>query len=320
MSKSKIYKEITSEEINMIIMDLYGTNTDILHHNVLKGGLFNTTYFVKTNKDENGMVLRVAPVNQHLLFEFEKDMMSAEPFFHRLLHENNIPTSKIITHVLQGEVIERECIISEFIHSIPMNDPSLSGIDLLDVYEEVGLLTRMIHKIRNDTFGWKRKTGWGEYEKWSDFVLAFAKEAADKAEANDLFHYRDIEKFRSIFHESVDILDEITTPYMTHTDLWQGNVLLHKSEGRYKVAGIIDLDRVIFGDTYWDLSNPWMINDAFLKGYNETFPETGNTAKRCNLYKLLGGFLNAYVVLIEYDDNEWFEQEKQNTISLLSKF
>ena len=321
MSKSKIYKEITYAELNKIVMDLYGTNTTIIHHNVLKGGLFNTTYFIKTNKDENGIVVRVAPVNQHLLFEFEKDMMFAEPLFHKLLQDNNIPTTNILKNVPQGKVIEREYIISEYLNSVPMNDPSLKDIDLQDVYEEVGYLTRNIHKITSQKFGWKRKTGWGEYDKWSNFVLSFVKEAADKAEEHSLFCKNDIKKFRDMYNELIDVIDEITTPFMTHTDLWQGNVLINQSEdcGRYKVAGIIDLDRMIFGDKYWDLTNPWMINDNFLKGYSEHLPNTINHEKRCDLYKLLAGFFGVYVCLIEYDDKEWFEQEKKNTLILLNK-
>lgn len=318
MSSSKIYEEITKEQLCTIAIDLYGTDTTLTRCHILKGGLFNTTYFVKTNHDKNGIVLRVGPVNPHLLFEFEKDMMSAEPLFHRLLQENNIPTSTILRHASKGEVIGREYIISEYIDSLPMNDPSLEGADLRDAYQEVGCYTKRMHRITNNRFGWKRNTGWGEYDRWSDFILSFAKEAADKAEAYGLFCKSDIEIFRAIFLENTNVLDEITTPYMTHTDLWQGNVLVKQNEGRYEVAAIIDLDRTIFGDQYWDVANPWMHNDAFFRGYGEQIPDTNHHITRQNLYKLLGGFFSAYVVLIEYDNNEWFLQEKNNAVLILN--
>jgi aminoglycoside phosphotransferase (APT) family kinase protein len=319
MTRSKIYKELKEEELNKIVTDLFGAKTKISRYNILKGGLFNTTYFIKTNMDKNGVVLRVSPVNQHLLFEFEKDMMSAEPLFHKLLQEHDIPTSTILKHVSKGEVIEREYILSEYIESIPMNDPSLDGIDLQNIYEEVGALAKSIHRITNDRFGWKRTSGWGEYTKWSDFILAYAKEAADKAEYHGLFDQSDIADFRAIFQNNIEILDEITTPYMTHTDLWQGNVLLRVEPTGYKVAGIIDLDRTIFGDKYWDLSNPWMINEAFLRGYNTNQSYSGNDTVRCDLYRLLGGFFGAYVVLVEYDDGDWFADEKKEAVKLLHK-
>lgn len=319
MVKSKIYKELTEEQLSEIVKDLYGTEAEITHYSILKGGLFNTTYYLITDKDDKGVVLRVAPVNKHLLFEFEKDMMGAEPFFHDLLQKNNIPTTRILKHVPQGVVIDREYIISEYMNSIPMNDPSLSNTDLSVVYKEVGFYARRMHTITNDKFGWKRKDGWGEYDKWSEFVLAFAKEAADKAKEHNLFKKYEIEKFEEIFNNSVHILDEISIPYMTHTDLWQGNILLRYCDGRYNVAAIIDLDRTIFGDKYWDLSNPWMINNAFLIGYGENTPETENHIRRCNMYKLLAGFFGAYVVLIEYVDYKWFEREKGNAKLLLEK-
>lgn len=319
MAKSRIYEEITIHQISKIVKDLYGTGVKEISYNILKGGLFNTSYFVKTDIEEKGIVLRVAPINKHLLFEFEKDMMSAEPIFHELLQKNNIPTTRILKYVPHGEVIDREYIISEYIDSIPMNDPSLSKMDLSHVYKEVGFYAKRIHMITNEKFGWKRKDSWGEYEKWSDFVLAFAKEAEDKAKEHKLFTKNEIEKFHNIFTGSIEILDEINVPYMTHADLWQGNILLKHCEGGYDLAGIIDLDRTIFGDKYWDLCNPWIINNEFLSGYNERIPQTDNHNRRCYLYQLLGSFFTVYVVLIEYNDYKWYEKEKNNAVLLLSK-
>jgi aminoglycoside phosphotransferase (APT) family kinase protein len=319
MSKSRIYKEITADDINKISKDLYGSDTSVLEYSILKGGLFNTTYYVKTDKDDDGIVVRVGPVNRHLLFEFEKDMMPEEPFFHELYEKHGIPTSRILKYVPFGEVIDREYIISRYMYTVPMNDPLLNDTDLGYVYEEAGALTNRIHGITNYKFGWKRKAGWGEYSKWSDFVIAFSKEAADKAEHHGLFTGDSVMKFRELFKDNFYILDEVKTPYMVHTDLWQGNILLKSCSGRLHIAGIIDLDRTIFGDKYWDLVNPWMINDSFIKGYREETPKTENHEKRCSLYKLLNGFFASYVCLIEYDDANWFNREKSNALDILNR-
>jgi len=314
---SRIYKELSSMEIDRVITDLYGNNTKITECRIMKGGLFNTTYYIATDADAAGIVLRVAPVNKHLLFEYEKTMMSAEPLFHRLLSEKQVPTSKILKYSAAGDVIEREYIISKYIPSVPMNDPSLEGQDLDYLYEQAGALARKIHEITGDKFGWKRPDGLSEYETWSEFVFAFAEEAAEKAGEHKLFTAAEINIFKTVFTENADVLDEIKTPFMTHTDLWQGNILLSEISGRHEISGIIDLDRTIFGDKYWDLSNPWIINAPFLKGYADDEYKGSNYNKRQFLYKLLGGFFGCYVVLIEYDDNVWFENEKAACVSLL---
>lgn len=321
---SLIYKEISQAEIEKIAADLYGCQTVVEEARILKGGLFNTTYFVKTDRNPNGVVLRVGPVNRHLLFDFEKDMMAAEPIFHMLLKENGIPTSDVLQYSPAGNIIGREYIIMDYIPSIPMNDPSLTGVNLDGVYQEIGDFTRRLHAITNSRFGWIRPEGTcggvglgGAYDTWAAFVKAYAGEAADRAEEHCLFDREDIRIFRSAFQENTEILDEIKTPHMVHTDLWQGNVLLKKEQDSYSVAAIIDLDRTIFGDIQWDLSCPWMLNDAFHKGYGNLADITPEAEKRKWLYKLLCGFFESYVWLVEYDDKAAFESTKQNTLSLL---
>lgn len=320
MSKSKIYKELLKQDIEKIIVDLYGSGSKLLSSRILKGGLFNTTYLLHTNQENSGLVLRVGPVNKHLLFDFEKNMMSAEPIFHKLLHDNDIPTSNVLKYSPKDSVIERDYIVIEYINSIPMNDESLKDVDLNYLYEEVGRLANRMHKITNNKFGWLRLEDWGLHEKWSDFITAFASEAANKAEEYKLFSKEEINKFGAIISASTQVLDEISVPYMTHTDLWQGNILLSQDNEIYKVAAIIDLDRTIFGDKYWDFSTPWIINDSFIKGYNENIEKTVAFEARQDLYKLLGGFFGSYVCMIEYDDFEWYNREKEKTVSLLSTY
>ncbi|WMJ23901.1 phosphotransferase [Paludicola sp. MB14-C6] len=317
MSQSKIYKELTQSELEKIITDLYGNQTKLVSANILKGGLFNTTYKVNTDQEENGFVLRVGPVNKHLLMDFEKDMMAAEPHFHQLLQEHDIPTSKIIKYSPENTILERDYIAVEYMESIPMNDPSVENINLDSVYETVGKLTSKLHKIANDKFGWWRKTDWGLFDKWSLFIKVFSKELADKVELHNLLPTNEVQLFREIISANSNVLDEITTPHMIHTDLWQGNVLLSNKNGDYEVAGIIDLDRTIFGDCFWDFSTPWLTNESFFKGYEKKFMKTESYQKRELIYKMLLALMNTYVVLIEYDNTEWYESEVKNASELI---
>lgn len=318
MLNSKIYKEISKQEIEKIIIDLYGSKSKLLSAEILKGGLFNTTYLLHTDQDKEGLVLRVGPVNKHLLYNFEKDMMAAEPLFHKMLQDNGIPTSKVLKFSPENAVIDRDYIVIEYLQTIPMNHESLNNVDISYVNEEVGRLTDRIHQIKSDKFGWLRQDNWGLYNKWSDFICAFGAESADKAEEYDLFSKAEIEQFSSIIEANKTVLDQITVPNYVHFDLWQGNVLLSKDKDVYKVAAIIDLDRTIFGDKYWDLSTPWIVNDAFLKGYKNQPEKTAEYKVREHIYKLLFGFLSSYVCLIQYDDKDWFKREKENTLSLLA--
>lgn len=320
MYNSQIYKEISTEETVKIVRNLYGNSTTIKESKILKGGLFNTTYLLKTSEDDIGIVLRVGPINKHLLLDYEMDMMAAEPMFHQMLHDQNVPTTKVLQYVKEGDVIDREYIILEYMDTIPMNDPSLEGVKLDHIYEVAGELTRKIHQIKNDKFGWKRQTDWGLFDSWFEFISFYAKELIQKAEKYELYSSAEISKFSDIINSSKGLLSDIKTPNMAHTDLWTGNVLLKKRDNIYEIGAIIDLDRVIFGDKYWDLSNPWMTTDLFIKGYGEGAKMTAADLKRCEIYKMLFGVSSTFICLIEYDDKEWSQGEKNTTLEILNKW
>jgi aminoglycoside phosphotransferase (APT) family kinase protein len=320
MNNSFIRKEIDSAELIKIAKDLFGNSTTVVASKLLKGGMFNTTYYVKTDNDDE-IVIRIAPVDKRLLFNFEKDMMSAEPIFHKLLHNNGVKTSNILKYSPFGEVIEREYIVSRYIKAIPMNHPSLKLRPLTNVYREAGYLTAKMHSIKIEKFGWLREGGAScLFDTWFEFTAFFSGEIADKLESNNLFKISDIKLFRDIVIGAKDILNEITEPHMTHTDLWQGNILVDKNRGKYQFAAIIDLDRTIFGDECWDLASPWMINKPFLNGYGKN-PYTGEKQKnRMDLYRLISSLFSCYVRLIEYKDEKTFNKEKKLTLKALYNY
>jgi len=244
-------------------------------------------------------------------------MMATEPILHELLLSKDIPTSRILKHSAANSVIDREYIVSQYIPSVPMNDPSLEGEDLSDVYRQIGDLTRRLHGITNNRFGWKRLDGSGEYNTWREFIFAHAAEATEKATTFELFKREDIDKFKGYLDKNADVLDDIKTPYMAHGDLWQGNILLSRTDIEYSVVGIIDIERAMFGDKYWDMSMPLVMTSDFYAGYGEPEIIGSRHDKRMTIYKILNDLFGCYALLIEYDDKVWYEDVKAHCMELL---
>ena len=319
---TKLYREITPSEIKKIVHDLHGSNAVVKECNPLSGGNMNSNYLLKTNQDKNGLVLRVAPPPEvkHYMFDFHKDMMSAEPLFHKLLEEKDIPTVKVIKYAPENTVIGREYMISEYLPSIAMNDSSLKSVDLAPLYKEVGGYIRKLHTITDDKYGWKRPgSSHSEFDTWPQFVLAYMAEVADRCEEHDLFERSHIQFLREIFNDNITLFDGVETPNMIHKDLHEGNILINQQNGEYKVAAIIDMGWVIFGDRKWEFLSRCMINQNFLDGYGENVPQDTKFKKMSLLYKLLHGFFSAYVVMIEYGFEDWYENEKNDVLALISE-
>jgi fructosamine-3-kinase len=317
MANSKLFKDLHQTEISKVIINLYGSATKIEDCILMKGGVFNTTYWVKTNSDVNGIVLRVAPINQHLLFDFEKSMMSAEPLFYELLQKKNIPSSEVIQYDNSFKVIDREYIIFKYIPSIPMNDSSVPGEIKPGLYQELGALISSLHDIRCEKFGWKRPNNELElYDNWGAFLIRFAKEMSDKAAKYGVFRENEINRFLKVFDDST-IFNQITQARMFHADLWEGNVLVRKSNDKWQVAAIIDIDKAIFGDHEMEFASPIMLNEDFLKGYGKKLGDSTASKYRRKVYNLLGSFMYAYIWLVQYEDKEKYLISKQMGLDML---
>lgn len=118
-------------------------------------------------------------------------------------------------------------------------------------------------------------------------------------------------------------LDEIVTLRLIHTDLREGNILLYKKK-KEQIVAIIDSDRAIFGDPDYDLSCLWLINDVFLTGYKieenvfhkEEFSSIKRKTRR-KIYNIIYHFLEAYVGLSEYNNQESYENNLRDAIELI---
>ena len=315
---TKLYKELSPAEIKKVLLDLYGNCVTVKECRPINGGNFNTIYYVKTDKDKNGLVLRAAPKDKHFLFSFHKDMMSAEPLFHKLLEEKEIPTVKVLKYAPENTVIEREYMITEYIPSVAMNNLSLKSPKFDYLYTEVGKYIKKLHTITNDKFGWKRPgSNQGEFDTWAQFVLAYMEEVADKSEEYGLFEYEYIQYLRELFNSKISLFYSVDSPNMIHKDLHEGNILVHQQDGQYKVAAILDLSWAIFGDHKWELLSRCMINKPFLDGYGKDMPQNHEFKEMSMLYKLLHGFFSAYVAMVEYGFKDWYEGEKRDVIALI---
>ncbi len=58
----------------------------------------------------------------------------------------------------------------------------------------------------------------------------------------------DLETIRLMLKKGTEALDKVTTPSFVHWDLWLGNIFVKKMNDIWGLEGIIDFERVIWGD------------------------------------------------------------------------
>lgn len=324
MSNSRIYKELTQNEIQAIIIDAFGSAVNLQSYTKTDGGLFNTSYFVETANPNQKLILRIAPVNQDLLLDYEKTMMKSEPVINEMIRSAGIPTAKIIQFNDRHNIIDRDYIILEYIDSINSASPLFPKEYNSKIMRELGVYTRKIHSIKSDRFGFISPDGTakGNYTSWFDALIDQVNEIVAKASDYHLLDEENLKAFYDFFmeHKSVFSLEKPnydSRPCLVHNDLWAPNILVNNSGGEWKVAAVIDADRALFADYEYEFVL-WKNDSDFMESYGIPLDFSENGKLKRHGYSMLHSLVNAYVYKIQYADKIHYELEKDGLIEKIS--
>lgn len=76
----------------------------------------------------------------------------------------------------------------------------------------------------------------------------------------------------AVARAAYDALDEVTVATLVHFDLWPGNVLVDRVDGKARIGGLVDGERMFWGDPVADFVSLALLGDIrkdepFLEGY-----------------------------------------------------
>lgn len=305
---SLLYRELTSEELEAVFASAL-PGERILEYGLLSGGLFNTTYRVKSEAHDT--VLRMGPVNRELLLPFEHGLMGAEACVDGLCHGAGIPASRVLCCDTSKSVLDRDFMVVEYIESIPLSSDRVPKDAVPELHRECGMLAKKLHGITGETFGRVSQVLSGNGKAtWAKAVEFEFQCLLDTGLDRGVFSPELAKRTAEAVEKTAPILNRVKTPGLAHADLWAGNVLVGQDGDGWHVRAVIDGDRAFWGDTDFDLVTPWMITLDFLAGYGERkcgfTPE--EQKQKNSLMRALLALTDAYVWKIEYAEPEEYEK------------
>lgn len=311
---SSLFREESVETIRELFSASLGENV-IRSLHLLRGGMFNTTYYVAYGSGGQEAVLRLGPVNRHLLMEFEQNLMQAEAYVCAVCESRRIPCGRILACDTTKKLIDRDFMIVKYVPSVVMCDAGLSKSGKERLNEELGRYLRRLHEVCGKSFGYVSQIKRGlVFDSWSGALIYETEDILKRLVNRKAFTEAEASGIRTLYEESRALLDEITTPHLLHTDLWEGNVLLDPE--KTGVAAVIDGDRAVFGDIEFEFAAPWMDAPALLRGYGKNGTLNSEALRRRNLYLLYYTLLETYVGIGEYNNREQYEQGKYKALQL----
>lgn len=316
--QSSLFQEVSRNTIRDIFEHEL-QESKIWEARLLDGGMFNTTYYVEYGDAHRKAVLRLGPVNRHLVAGFEENLMNAEVYTYSVCQEIGIPCSRVLGCDTSKTVIDRDFMIVEYIPSVAMVNLDLPEAKRQKLYFQMGEYLAKLHQVKGNSFGFVSRICAGiVFDAWSDALIYEVHDMAQRLAKAGGISAGEAAKLLEEFRQNQNLLDEIKEPRLLHTDLWPGNVLL--DEDTLDIRAIIDGDRAVFGDVDFEFACPWMEEPALQAGYGYV-PEkdaASNRGRRRRLYQMFFYLLEAYVGYCEYNNPDLYRIRKNQMLELLN--
>ncbi|MGY1495639.1 phosphotransferase family protein [Streptomyces sp. QTS52] len=256
----------------------------------LTGGTYNTVEELRL-VDGGRYVLKVPPPKTVPGLRHESRLLVSEAEFYRAAGTVGVPAPSVVA-LGDGHLLMTACPGDPW-------DDSTTGAERALLRGELGGLVARLHQVTGPAFGYPSGALGPLAPDWRTAFTAMLDAVLDDAVRYDAWLPVPVDEVVRIVRGAYDALDEVTVPQLVHFDLWQGNILVDRSTGAPRIGGLIDGERMFWGDPVADFVSLALLGDirgdeAFLRGYREAGGRVefdGATCRRLALYR-------AYLYLI----------------------
>lgn len=303
---SSLYREISQEQLEECCRAYLGE--ELVDAERLTGGLFNTTYLLRTAKRD--AVLRLGPVNRQLLQPYERHLMEAEAKVLAVLEKKDIPSSSVIALDLSRKIVDRDVMVVAALPAVSASNVEWDKAWEREMCRKAGALARRFHEIVAEDILPGEKKPFGRLgnvlsglggETWAEAVAVEVAQWQEHARRFSLAEEELILRVGNVFRRHEALLWDIKEARLSHADLWYGNILVNNGG---ELVAIIDCDRAVLGDPEWEFASGWMTGEDFCRGYGRWPDKKAESVLRRRLYKLLMNLEDAFVFQCQYNKPE----------------
>jgi aminoglycoside phosphotransferase (APT) family kinase protein len=262
----------------------------------LSGGTYNTLYAVDLAGGER-VVLKVPPPADRPRLSYEAELLHGEALFARYAAEVDVPAPRLLrAEPAEGPGAEPYLVMT-YCPGEPWSAPPGGPADgeRNRLRRDLGALVARLHSVSGPGFGYPAQRLAPLSDRWEAAFGAMASALLDDAERFGAWLPVPVPELRALFAGAEPDLARVTRPALVHFDLWPGNVLLDGPPGARTISGLIDGERMFWGDPLADFASLGLMDappeedEAFLAGYlagGGRLERDGAAARRTALYRV----------------------------------
>ncbi|WP_329033453.1 aminoglycoside phosphotransferase family protein [Streptomyces sp. NBC_01725] len=223
------------------ILEAAGVRAGVDGYEVLGGGTYNSLYRVRLD-DGGRLILKLPPEAGTPRLTYEGELLVNEGEFYRSAGGVPVPVPEVV-RLAADSLLMTEC------PGEPWSGLAggIGDAEHERLRRELGSYVAQLHTVIGTRFGYPSEAvatagSWREaFTAMLEAVLADAERFGARLPVTG-------ERVRELVRDAVPALDEVTVPALVHFDLWQGNILLTGEAGERRIGGVIDGERMFWGD------------------------------------------------------------------------
>ncbi|MFE5894523.1 phosphotransferase family protein [Streptomyces sp. NPDC056462] len=247
------------------VLDAAGIPPEHLAHlRPLPGGTYNTVEELLL-ADGRRYVLKVPPAPTVPGLRHERRLLVSEAEFYRAAAKADVPAPRVVAG---GDLLLMTACPGE-----PWNG-ELTEAERAALRQELGRQVARLHRVTGPGFGYPSGALGPLAADWRTAFTGMLDAVLDDARRYGARLPRPADAVAHTLRAAHDALDDVTVPCLVHFDLWQGNILVDRTSGEARIGGLIDGERMFWGDPQADFVSLALLGDikkdeAFLAGYRE---------------------------------------------------
>lgn len=325
--ESKTKTEFSPETIEKLVRSQFGSAIQIAKITPLTDGWFNTAYDLQFLDNQADMILRIAPDPQQRVLTYEKEMMHKEIMIYKTTESfDDIPIPRLLASDTSRTIIGRDYMFTEKFSGKPLDKikEHLSQEALQSIEKEIGSYAARMHAHKGHLFGYFGDGPGSSSQTWQEAFLAFIEALLNDGESLDVQLPLTYTKLQELFRKHVASLDAITEPSLIHWDMWAGNIFVLPENGTYKVEGIIDWERALWGDPEIETAMCGKFyGKAFFDGYGRNLLSGDDAKIRQCMYRLYLWLIMMIEEKVRFEGAahiSWVKVQLDNDLNLLQSF